>query len=208
MEEAENYLHRWRHSGSIQIHFPPELELDTIANTILQYYLERNKNPLPNSRGRSRDSRPVNQHNDNDHDRGTVIRAACYNNRYARNNSNSRSNSRSQSRGRNRSYNNNHFGNRERNDRSNTPTRRPTRKCEYCGGMHLVTTEYCPKLLDWVNLQDYINNTNPNAANIIVNEMQRYRERSMSRDRSQSSCQSNQRDRSRNEDRSHSGSRR
>ena len=213
MDEAENLLRLWKAAGSNNAEFPTELELDSIAGTILQYYIERNRNPLPQSRGRSREERQNINATHGNGDRGATIRAANgYNGYRRRYGNNNRNNSRSTSRNSSRSNSYSRSNDRNRDDRAYTPTRnqnggRATRRCDYCNGIHYVDTVGCPKLLDYINIHEYVSNANPNEINRIVEDMQREREQSRSRSRSQSSRMSQQRGRSNNSERSRSGSR-
>ncbi len=205
LDEVENTLKLWRNTGSNTADFPNELELDSIAGSIMQYYIERDLNPLPRPRGRSREQRRPDNRQAQDN---TPVRVrAAYNNN--RNNNNYRNGDRSNSRSNSRGPNNRMYN---RSNRSNPPSRsvsreRDMRQCEFCNGLHLLNTQGCPKLIDFVHLQQYINNTNPDEIQRVVDNMQR--ERSRSRSQSQSSRHSGQqRDRSSSYDRSRSSNRR
>ena len=205
LDEVENTLKLWRNTGGNTADFPDALELDSIAGSIMQYYIERDLNPLPRPRGRSREQRRPDNSQDQDH--APVRVRAAYNN--TRNGNNYRNGDRSNSRNTSRGPNNRNYN---RPNRSNPPSRsasreRAMRQCEFCNGLHLANTQGCPKLIDFVNLQEYVNNTNPDEIQRVVDNMQR--ERSRSRSQSQSSRQSGQqRDRSNSYDRSRSSNRR
>ena len=202
LDEVDNTLKLWKNAGFDHTEFPPELEIDSIAQSILQIYIERGENPLRSSRGRSRDrdqrelGRGRQFHNNNGDTRngGVAARAAYYRNNnysnYGRNRGNRQSSySRSPARSNSRDSNRSNPRGDTNYSRSNTPNRgrndgRATRECEYCMGIHLESTVGCPKLIEQYRLQEYLNNTDSREVQRVVEGMERDRNRSRSRSRS------------------------
>ena len=57
MDEVQMTLKLWRTTSGHSADFPEELELDSIASSIMQYYIKRDLQPLPPVRGHSRERR-------------------------------------------------------------------------------------------------------------------------------------------------------
>ncbi len=115
LDEVENSLKLWRNTNGNLADYPGELELDSLSGSIMQYYIERNMNPLPRSRGRSRERHRSRTNQTGTDNTSTSVQARAA---YAPANGNrmDRSTSRSNSRG---------YHNRAnaRNQRSNPPSR-------------------------------------------------------------------------------------
>ncbi len=194
IKEADDKLDTWRNNESLP--FPHELQLDNIANTILLYYMERNQNPLRHLRGRGRtrhedDERRRDAHR-RDHDREQpAIRAAYYNSGGNRQNSHSRGNSYNSYRNRNPSRSNSYSRGRSNsrdgdNRRQYTPQRERDRgngpantACTICGTRHLPSTVGCPSFMQYMNIRDHVDRSNPDELRRQFQNMER--ERSQSR---------------------------
>ena len=153
LNRVEQMLERWKNDIQGSHTFPLELRMEFITNTILQYYVERNIDPLA-----TQEQRPI---------------ARALHTGYRRGRSNERRQSRERDTSRNRSYSSNRT-------RSHSAT--PLRDCEICGGRHRTDTIGCPHLIRHQHITDFINQHGEREVRHLVDDAESHRSRSASRE--------------------------
>ena len=162
LDRAEQMLERWKNDVRGSTLFPLELKMEFLTNTILQYYVERNINPLATSDHRPAARAP---------EQRPAARALQPGPRRGR--SNERRQSRERDTSRNRSYS---------STRTRSQSSTPLRHCDICGGRHRNTTVGCPHLIRHQHIADFIHQHGEREVRHLVDDAESQRSRSQSRD--------------------------
>ena len=152
LNRVETTLERWKNDTTGSAVFPLELHLEFLMNTILQYYIERNIDPL--------------------HPATNTPVARALNADQTRD----RSPYRRQYRGRSNSTQRS-----TQSQRSRTPSE-TLRDCRICGGRHRESTIGCPNLIRHHQIATFIQNTGEREVQNLVDDAVQERARSQSRD--------------------------